>query len=128
MIAFHSCFCYPTTLNTFEEVFRYGNNVQHVKRPCLVEGSPWYAGRLLQKLLAAFSWLLLKKPKSLLPSMLRLLIPHGPRVFPYILDLTPKLAFTSCPPMNLAFFGTGLTMVCLSVCRSSLQDPQAYPL
>ena len=78
-----------------------------------------------RRLLGFFSWfwLLLKKPKSLLHLMLRLLISHGPRVSPYILDLTPKLEFTSFPPMNLAFFGTELIMVLRmsmnSVCSSS---------
>ena len=50
----------------------------------------------------------MKKPRSLLPFMLRLLITHGPKVFPYILDLIPRLTFTSFPPMNFSVFGTEL--------------------
>ena len=47
MITFHSCFWYATTPNTFEEVFRYRNEFQHVRRPHLVEVSPcgvWLKG------------------------------------------------------------------------------------
>ena len=62
----------------------------------------------MKKLLDIFSWLWLKNPRSFLPFMLRLLIPHGPKFFWYILDLVPRLAFTSSPPMNFSVFGTEL--------------------
>ena len=54
--------------------------------------------------------------------MLQLLIPNGPKVFRYILDLFPRLEFTSCPPMNFAVFNTELIielrMLMNSVCSN----------
>ena len=38
--------------------------------------------------------------------MLRLSMPHGPSVFRYILLRIPRLALTSCPPINSADLGT----------------------
>ena len=77
-----------------------------MRRPRFIEGSPCDVGRLSEENVGYFQLILTEKPKSLLPFIFRLLIPHGPKVFPYILDIIPKLAFTSCPPVKLAFFGT----------------------
>ena len=77
----------------------------------------------VKKLLDIFSWLWLKNPGSLLLFMLRLSVPHVPKVFQYILDLVPRLAFTSCPPMNFTVFVTELIielrMSMSSVCSNS---------
>ena len=76
----------------------------------------------LKKLLDIFSWLWLNNLISLLPFMLWLSIPHGSKVFWYILDLVPRLEFTSCPPLNFSVFGTELIielrMLMKSVCSN----------
>ena len=79
-----------------------------MRGPHLVEGYPCHIGRLLEEAVGYFQLVVTENPRSLLPFMLRLLITHGPKVFRYILDLVPRLAFTSCPPMNFSVFGTEL--------------------
>ena len=94
-----------------------------MRRPCFIEGYPCDVGRLSEEAVGYFQLVVTENPKSLLPFIFRLFIPHGPKVFPYILDIIPKLEFTSCPPMKLAFFGTELVMLLRmsmnSVCSSS---------
>ena len=91
--------------------------------PHLAERSPCHKGRLIEEAVGYFQLVVTEYPRSILPFMLRLSIPYGPKVFWYILDLVPRLAFTSCPPMNSAVFGAELIielrMSIKSVCSNS---------
>ena len=64
----------------------------------------------LKNMLVDFRRLWLKNPRSLISFVLRLSIPHRPKVFRYILVRILTFALTSCPPMNSAVFGTKLIM------------------